>query len=332
MDIAICKYGQKVIFNRESDECKRSNTNGNFGLYKLMSLLFNNNKEVTFTLLSKFDDISMFDNVTCEYDSAKTYDSLIVIAGIKEYENDCKFIETINTINTKKIIIVSQDPRCIKSMSNDNRLKIMPDVIITQTDEKQLFKGKIIDTIYLPIQTEECYCMGKFKACRKTNKFIVIANSTFSEYDRVSIVKDLIGDTNCEIYGRVSNIDDKRFKGEIKFDEVIDKIRHTMCTLLVPIEKGWVTSKYIEALMLGCVPIFYADYGTKLFGLDCILNKYIVSNNKELVSVIKWICENKDVVSNDMKILREKLVYKYSDGKILSNEIMKIVEGEINAI
>ena len=43
MKVLIGKYGQKVIFDRMTDEVQRSNTNGNVYLYKLMKLLFPKN-------------------------------------------------------------------------------------------------------------------------------------------------------------------------------------------------------------------------------------------------------------------------------------------------
>ena len=39
MNILLGKIGQKVIFNRSSKECDRSNTNGNVGTYLLFKLL-----------------------------------------------------------------------------------------------------------------------------------------------------------------------------------------------------------------------------------------------------------------------------------------------------
>lgn len=328
MDVAICKYGQKVIFDRSSKDCDRSNTNGNVGLYKLMSLLFNNNLDINFTILSKYDTINMFKNVVSVYDKNKMYDILIIVAGLGEYEKDEMLIETLNEISTNKIILLSEDPRCTKSMSKDKRLNIVPDLILSQTDEKQIFKGKKISSFYIPLQLEECYMLGKnTEPVNTRDKMVVIANETNS-YDRIGIISNLVKYIDCDIFGRLIStykIDKTKHKGEIKYDEVLEKLKKSKCTLLVPVQKGWVTTKYIEALYCGCLPLFYKDYNISL--LNCgVLKKYVVEDREELECLLEYINSNDDVVQRDIQIMYRDLVKKYNDGKFLSNEIMKYVK------
>ena len=68
---------------------------------------------------------------------------------------------------------------------------------------------------------------------------------------------------NAEIYGKWEHKEtenDSRFKGSIQLEEVQQKMEDTKYTFIIPIKKGWVTSKYIEMIYAGCLPFFHPTY------------------------------------------------------------------------
>lgn len=336
MNIFICKYGQKVIFNRNSNESKRSNTNGNVGLYKILKLMFERNND-TFYFLSKNDTLEHFNNVIdCSEKYLKDIDNilvdcLIVIAGIKEYENDERLIEILNYKKCNKFIIISEDPRCLKSMSMDERLKNVPDVIISQFEGEVIFKDKVVKVRYAPIQAALCYKEKDEKEICFNDRLLAIANDSGVDYNRIEILKKLIEGIQCDVYGRIFDDDIKclngvLYHGEVTFEEMQNVIRKSFYSLLIPIEKGWCTAKYLECLMFNVLPIFYVDYNVEIIGLDR-LKKYVVSNNEELNRIIGWIKMNKKEVISDIRYFKEKLVIPYFDGKILNEKIYEIIGG-----
>jgi hypothetical protein len=58
------------------------------------------------------------------------------------------------------------------------------------------------------------------------------------------------------------------FKGMITGDQIDDIFADTKYTLIVPIAKNWVTSKYVEMLATGTVPFFHPDYDTQYHILE----------------------------------------------------------------
>ena len=147
MNIGIAKIGQKVFFNRNAKEVKRSNTNGNFGCYRLLSLLFELNKKDTFYFFSKNDlCIGSYDNVFPFVANPKDLDCIILIPGLVLSEDD---VYTLNEIsNCKcKLVILSDDPRCLRET-----LKNLKDQILLVCKIMILFIGIVkflMDFMYL---------------------------------------------------------------------------------------------------------------------------------------------------------------------------------------
>lgn len=348
MNYIICKYGQKVIFDRNSDECNRSNTNGNVSLYKLLKLIFEKNSDDIFSMVSKVDDLSMFpnafdlSNVCAKEMRHLKKDYLIVIAGLGEYEKDERLIEIINEVKVKKFILIAEDPRCISSMSNDVRLTRIPDLIITQTRKQFLFKEKEVNTVYVPIQTCDCYCVensGKFE--KKDNKnLLIISNTSGKEYDRPKIVYNLIRNiTSYNVYGRLSDDDKRLFKkdsyiGEVNYKEITNVLNKSLYTLVVPIAKNWVTTKYVECLNNNCLPIFYKDYDLSLLDEDMCVQankryltyKYCIGTSIELKETIDMIKRNDKQTKDDIMKLYNMLIKPYVNGVKLNEKLMKAIK------
>lgn len=345
MNILLGKIGQKIIFNRDSKECDRSNTNGNVGTYLLFELLIENNKDDTFFVASE-NDLSTFETLPYEnvvdasnmhwgeLEHRENIDIMIVLTGLTQYEKNDRFINIINNLSAG-LMLLSDDPRCLDSVSEDERITRMPEIIISQFDGEYNFKGTDYYVRYEPIERASCYKFYRFVPHieNKDIDVVIVSNTSGDKYNRVKIVSELIdGMFGLSIYGRLSteergSLGEDNCKGEVKYSEMQEILRRSYSTLAVPIRKGWVTSKYVEALMCGVLPIFYKDYNTALLEAEDLI---VVSDNEEFADVVE------NVVRKDKERTR-KLVNKwfkimiepYIDGVRLSYILMNYAYGII---
>lgn len=335
MNILLGKLGQKIIFNRDSKECDRSNTNGNVGTYLLFKLLIENNKEDTFYVASENDlvtfDEKPFENVVdvsgldWEFIEKLNIDVMFVLTGLTQYEKNDRFIGVLNNLSAK-FILLSDDPRCLDSVSNDVRITRRPEVIISQFDGIYNFKGFDYHVKYEPIERASCYGCDTPLIDGKDVDMLIISNTSGKEYDRVKILSEIIGGTTgLSVYGRLSDEEKEMLgkdncKGELKYTEMQSVLRKASSTFMVPIKKGWVTSKYVESLMNGVLPIFHEDYNTGLLEAEDLI---VVRSKDEFARVYE------DIVKNDKGMVKELakkwfdiMIKPYSSGKRLSNILM----------
>lgn len=333
MNILIGKIGQKIIFNRGSKNCDRSNTNGNVGTYLLIRLLVENSKDDTFFIASDndlssfrtkpFDNVVDVSNMTWDYINTLNIDAMFFLTGLTQFETSNRLFDVINNVNAK-LILLSDDPRCLDSVESDNRIKKYPECILSQFKGHYNFKNKIYNVIYVPIEKASCY-RGEICCNEKTIDMMIISNTSGKEYDRVKIISDIInGVENIDIYGRLS--DDERkilginnCKGEIKYTEMQSTLSKAYSTFMVPIKKDWVTSKYVEALMNGVLPIFHEDYNTSLLGFKDLI---IVHDKEDFECALEYVRNNKDMVKELTNEMIKLLIEPYIDGHILSDILM----------
>lgn len=333
MNILLGKIGQKIIFNRNSKDCDRSNTNGNVGTYLLFKLLIENNKEDTFYVASENDlntfSEKPFENVVdasgfdWEFIEKLNIDVMFVLTGLTQFEKNNRFIGILNNLSAK-LILLSDDPRCLDSVSDDERITRRPEVIISQFDGMYNFKGFDYHVKYEPIERASCYESVIFNGEKETD-VVIVSNTSGKEYDRVKIVSEIIdGMTGLDIYGRLSD-DERRMlgedncKGEIKYTEMQEVFRKAYSTLVVPIKKGWVTSKYVESLMNGVLPIFHEDYNTELLETN---NLIVVHNKDEFVDALDIVKHDKQKVKELVNEMTKVLIEPYVSGTKLSNILM----------
>lgn len=332
--IVIGKFGQKLIFNRESKEACRSNTNGNVGAYKFFKLLIENNPDVIFVVLgdndlNTFDKIP-FDNVidgfrmgldSCLRDDI---DFAICLIGLIDKDSSEGILERFINESNVKWLLVGDDPRCLET---NYSFKNKPYSIILQFEGDMIFSDKNYKVSYIPIERASCYEEDLSGEYCKSKNITVIAN-TAGNYDRVGIVSNLIKYIDdVSVYGRVDEAvlnSNNKFKGEVSFNKINDIMKESKMSLLVPIKKGWVTSKYVECLMNDVLPIFYEDYNYKLLGIHKD-DMCVVRNAQELQEVVAFYSNNEYERKHKIDFLKNKLLKQYSDGKILSNTIMSLL-------
>lgn len=334
MNILLGKIGQKIIFNRKSKECDRSNTNGNVGTYLLFELLIENNKEDTFFVASE-NDLGTFEKLPYEnvVDASGMHwgeleyradiDVMIVLTGLTQYEKNDRFINIINNLSAK-FMLLSDDPRCLDSVSEDERIRRKPDIVISQFDGEYNFKGTNYYVRYEPIERASCY---KFVPSKKDKDIdvVIVSNTSGEKYNRVKIVSELInGMTGLSIYGRLSaeereSLGEGNCKGEVKYTEMQEILGRSYSTLVVPIKKGWVTSKYVESLMNGVLPIFYEDYNTALLEAEDLI---VVRDNEDFAEAIENVRKDKERTRKLVDEWFKLMIEPYVSGKRLSNILM----------
>lgn len=341
MKYAIAKVGQKIIFDRNSVECDRSNTNGNVGTYLLFKLLAENNPDDLFYVISDNDGLFHIDNMINAKDMSDDdlmnagIDAVIVLTGLTQFEKGERLFDVINNVG-KKFILLSDDPRCLDSVLSDVRLKRVPDDIIAQFEGCCKFKKSVLKVKYVPLQTASCYGfnvdgVSRYVFGSKVFNTIAIANTSGKKYNRTKILSKLIKNLPIPVFGRLSDkerkvIGEPKCFGEKKFDVIQSMLRLTKNTILIPIRKNWVTSKYVESLMNFVVPIFYKDYATNLLECDELI---IVKNQKDLKKVLQKQRNLSDEQQYDyVRHLISRLIEPYVDGKKLSKEIISYVKDE----
>lgn len=331
MKIIVGKVGQRLIFNRESSECDRSNTNGNVSAYALFNMLFELNKNDTFYVLTendgflkKYNNVIDISNYTIEEINKIKADFALFIPGIiyKKYE-----IKKINNLNVDYNLLVD-DKRCLNALNINKDLIKLPNKILSQFEGKYIFKNKKYNVIYCELEKAILYNCNLSEFHCKYTILNCFANSTktynkdIKLYNRLKIVNNLIQNTDIRVYGRLYEGEyySPNFEGELSYKEAQLKMSQSLATLLVPVEKNFVTSKYVEALMNYTMPVFYKDYNTKL--LKFVKKKYIVKNNKQLIKLYNYIKNNQKKVLQDVFELRQKIILPYLNGKILNERIM----------
>ena len=335
----IGKVGQKIVMDRTSKEVDRSNTNGNQGLYALLKLLFECNRDVQFDVFTPNDlgDKNWFDNA-CDMSNEFServrrvhYDAMVLIAGLAEYETSMSVVNKIVDARSHcdRIVLLSEDPRCLESMSGDLRFaSFVPDVILAQYDGGMTYNGRFYGVTYTPLETAQCYVAPMMDPTYGREDLIVIANDA-SPYKRLEIVKALTDGVDCKVYGRADTWQILKFgdkhKGELKYDEITAITRGALASLCVPIRKGWVTSKYVEALLNGCMPVFHEDYAIDLLSVMRDEDLFIVNCADHLRHVMSIFKYNPDMVISTVRRLQRDLIEPYRSGALLSDAIMKEV-------
>lgn len=338
-NIAIGKIGQKLIFDRDSEAGTRSNTNGNFAAYSLFKLLIEKNPNDTFYIIGDNDldtlQVKLYENaIDAKYFSLNDIDDIgidfaIFMVGIVPLINSNeKIIEVVNNIPIRWLLI-SDDPRCLRSFSVSNELYSYPEDIISQTNTGIMFNNKFYNTKYVPIEAAVCYnyTIPEYKSEEKEYNMIVVSNTT-KGYNRTQIIHSLIGGLNIPLIGRLSEEDKEKFNfknyiGEVKHEESLKLLRKSLTTLAVPIDYKHITSKYVEALMNNCLPIFFETYGHDLLGN--ISRSIIVEDRHELEWVYNNILHDKEYYYKMLLILQQELIIPHFDGSIINNEIMKLI-------
>ncbi len=347
--VGIIKLGQKIIFDRSNKLAHRNNSNGNYEQYIMIKLLVENNKFNNFYIYSdndlnefnhNFKNLWHINSVTSEdEDRIKT---IILFAGLEEYESPSTVDYLYDVINNvDNLILISNDPRCLISTLSSKRLKRKPDIIFSQFDGPILINGVVYDVNYIPLETATSYQHKFDNNFNKSTVLNVIANSGVKKYNRIEKIVELLGDLkDIDIYGAITDdevklLSNQNYVGSVNYEKIPGILKSSKSTLIVPVDSDMITAKYVEALMYGCLPIFYKDYNTKLLlddirippDIKLLIDTLTVETAEELFELTKTIkMISDDEILESVKRLYEILIHPYVDGSILSKKIMRCVK------
>jgi hypothetical protein len=231
-------------------------------------------------------------------------------------------------------IEIVNDPRYVMNQSRDNYH--LPTQSIGQYDftynskvirsyEDQTLEVRQTDSIYAGM--EKAFCITYDKPIKNRNRntpFMIVLNE--GKPSRYNLLKEWVleHNTDVEIYGQwdedIRN-NDLRFRGSLHIDEIQKKLNDVKCTLIIPIAKGWVTSKYIEMIHAGVVPFFHPTYDEQNH-LD-IPDFFRPDTPIELQKRIHQLTVNQEYYEKCIEYLQNKFCTDdvYS-GQYINNQIM----------
>ena len=253
-------------------------------------------------------------------------------------------------LNEKKphYVEIVNDPRYVMNQARD--MFHMPSVSIGQYDytykantlvsyEDQTRIIREVDSTYAGMETAFCidYEYPETVNTNRNTDFMVVLNE--GKPSRYKMLKEWILDHNpdVEIYGKWSDVvdGDDRFKGSLRIDELQTKLQDVKFTFIIPIKKGWVTSKYIEMIHAGVIPFLHPTYDEQ----DHLkIPKFLRPQTpQELAERIKTLSEDPEKYQLVLKGLRAAILKpEYYDGSFLNRQIMtaadpNYVEPDLNS-
>ncbi len=257
--------------------------------------------------------------------------SIMYLIPIIRYlnETDTPFIEvnTDQAYDLRRIRDLIRDP--MQSLgqydhSYDHRH------IVSYDDQTHV--KSVIETKYAPIET--LFCVNRTypeNLSKKTRDFVVVANERhISRYPMLDewILSQFSKD-EVSIYGKWDEREDgktlfgdPRYQGSLHIDALHQVMSETKVTFVVPQHKGGVTSKWVEMLHSGVVPIFHPSYDTQ--GHIKIPERLRPKNPSELKDLVKSLIED-DIgrVALIEQMKKDLLLPSFYDGSLVSKLVIE---------
>jgi len=130
------------------------------------------------------------------------------------------------------------------------------------------------------------------------------------------------------IYGKWDEprtVDDSRFVGSMELDQLQGVLNDVKSTFIIPIKKGWVTSKYIEMIHAGVIPFFHPTYDEQ--GHLGMIDFCRPKSPADLMNRIKQIETDDSKYSDIIDELQEKYCRpEYYDGTKLNDIVMSALD------
>lgn len=126
------------------------------------------------------------------------------------------------------------------------------------------------------------------------------------------------GEWDASLYGDIYK--------KVKMTDCVDELYDTKYTLIVPVQKGWVTSKFWKMIQYGIVPFFHKYYDSQK---HLKVNEYLrVNSPEELRDKIEELEANEDLYKKIQSELYDMLKDEYYNGLDLNN----IIFSELNKL
>jgi len=273
----------------------------------------------TVTIPGKTQQVKNRDLIASVIDMTKNYTSPITM-----WMNECKV----------PYVEIQNDPRYNCNQARD--IFHLPEVTLSQYDytlhashmksyEDQDRITTDVKAVYAGMEMGFCYDRPypTLTDYKKNVPFTVVLNE--GSPSRYNMLKEWVLDYNedVEIYGKWEHEDalsDVRFKGSLKLEELQPLLHRTKYTLIIPIAKGWVTSKYIEMIHNGVIPFFHPTYDEQK---HIEVNDFLRPKSpKDLMDRIKFLEENPEQYNVLLEKMQRMLKHSYYDGTYMSQQIL----------
>lgn len=139
---------------------------------------------------------------------------------------------------------------------------------------------------------------------------------------------------NVSIYGKWDHektVNDPRFLGTIHIDTLQKKLKKVRSTFIIPIAKGWVTSKYIEMIHAGVVPFFHPSYDEQRH--LTVPEFFRPKTPEQLMERVQLLADDDDKYRQSIDWLTKKFLTedKYS-GEYLNRQIMTSIDPDYQLV
>lgn len=168
--------------------------------------------------------------------------------------------------------------------------------------------------------------------CPRDIPFMVVLNE--GTPSRYKLLKEWVldGIDDVEIYGKWTHedaLEDNRFKGSMPLEELQQKLQAVRATFIIPIAKGWTTSKYIEMIHAGVIPFFHPTYDEQD---NLNVPKWLRPKSPEaMMQAVKMMKDDK-IYNKLIKELRDQFCTpEYYDGTRLNEIVMSHVNESYSA-
>ncbi len=238
------------------------------------------------------------------------------------------------------VIEIINDPRYVLDQSRDiihNPTKSLSqytysykkNTIISYEDQTRI--EHIISPVYAEMEKIFLYDrqLPTINAETRTVPFMIVLNE--GSPSRYKMLKEWILDymDDVEIYGKWEHpdtLDDPRFKGSLPLDDIHDKLKHVRATFIIPIAEGWATSKYIEMIHAGVIPLLHPTYDSQRnTGLSNNLRPLLP---KDLPKIMEYLSDDNIYTKVITDLRKEFCGTDYFDGSALNRIIMKNIDSE----
>lgn len=218
-------------------------------------------------------------------------------------------------------------------------LRNLPKKILTQTtDNLKPIKKSFDET--KPLETTEYSISVEYNGAEKIAAYNINVVKDFSEkrHEKLTLlanddkrnkrIKQLAPymqyDPELIVYGKWDEKCTNKWpnlKGPIPPTRIHDLYKKEKYTLIIPIDDGWVTFKYLEMIAYGVIPFFHPTYDSKRF-LD--VPEYIrIKTPEELYQKIEQLENDPELYLSIITELQEKfLTQDVLDGSFMNNQIM----------
>lgn len=228
------------------------------------------------------------------------------------------------------------DPRYIPTGARDlfNREQFVLSQYDTNVSIKHMpsqNEQELIETI-IPVQysgLEKVFYLGREKrditTIPKNKKMLIVLNEGGNGgLKRGPLLKEYILDyiDDIEIYGKWSDewYEDSRFKGPKDFMQLHSLLESVKYTFIIPIQKGWVTSKFWEMINFGIIPFMHPYYDQQ-HHIPC--PDFIrVNSPEELKEKIDFLENNPNEYKKLLSELNDMLKEEYYNGDFVNEMVM----------